>query len=146
MFVHIAANCVLAGGSNNKIVLRDFAGISACCAVYSGTEMFDKDITTIIPLELLQNRNTFHGDVVFEKHTCLGANSVMMSGNTIPEGTVIGANSFVPINFNFEPWSVYVGNPIKKIKERQKDIILEKEKEVIEKLQAKLLYNSGDIF
>jgi hypothetical protein len=30
-----------------------------------------------------------------------------MPGNHIPEGTVIGALSFVPAGFSFEPWAVY---------------------------------------
>ena len=88
-FVHIAANCTLAGGSSRMIYLGDFAGISASCCIYTGTELFDRDVTTIIPEELLHNRDTYHGNVSFENYCTVGANSVVMPGNLIKIGIKI---------------------------------------------------------
>ena len=47
-----------------------------------------------------------------------------MPGNRIPEGTVIGALSFVPAGFEFEPWSVYAGVPIRFVRARNKEAVL----------------------
>jgi galactoside O-acetyltransferase len=46
----------------------------------------------------------------------------------VGEGCAIGSMSLV--NKSIEPWGVYVGIPVKRIKERSKDL-LEKEKQFI---------------
>ena len=40
------------------------------------------------------------------------ANAVVMPRNHVPEGTVIGALTYVPPDFPFEPWSAYAGIPV----------------------------------
>ena len=47
-----------------------------------------------------------------------------MPSNDIPEGTTIGALSFVPTAFAFEPWTVYAGIPIRRISARDRDAVL----------------------
>ena len=64
------------------------------------------------------------GNVTLGKFTGVGCNSVIMPDNNIPEGVVIGALSFVPSNYKFEPWTVYAGQPIRPIKKRNKANIL----------------------
>jgi acetyltransferase-like isoleucine patch superfamily enzyme len=64
------------------------------------------------------------GNVELGRYTGVGTNSVIMPDNHIPEGVVIGALSFVPSQFKFEPWSVYAGRPIRLIKRRNKENIL----------------------
>jgi acetyltransferase-like isoleucine patch superfamily enzyme len=59
-------------------------------------------------------------DVTFGDCTAAGANSVVMPGNHVPEGTVIGALSFVPPFFRFEAWTVYAGIPIRKVSDRNR--------------------------
>ena len=51
------------------------------------------------------------GDVSFGDHTGVGANSVVMPANDVPEGVAIGALSFVPPGFEFEPWNGVRGHP-----------------------------------
>jgi acetyltransferase-like isoleucine patch superfamily enzyme len=69
--------------------------------------------------------NLIVGDVTLADYTAVGSNSVIMPGNQIPMGTVIGALSFVPPNFHFEAWSVYAGNPIRLLRSRNRDNVLE---------------------
>ena len=45
-------------------------------------------------------------------------------GKYIPEGVSIGALSFVPSNYKFEPWTVYAGRPIRPIKKRNKENVI----------------------
>ncbi|MBN2779503.1 MAG: hypothetical protein JXQ74_00340 [Alphaproteobacteria bacterium] len=74
--------------------------------------------------DLISHDSSIEGDVTFDRYTGCGANAIVMPNNHIPEGTVIGALSFVPPNFKFEPWSVYAGIPIRKIKDRDKGSVL----------------------
>ena len=64
------------------------------------------------------------GNVRLGKYTGVGTNSVIMPGNDIPEGVSIGALSFVPSNYKFEPWTVYAGRPIRPIKKRNKENVI----------------------
>jgi galactoside O-acetyltransferase len=67
------------------------------------------------------------GEIILEKHTIIGASSVIMNSVIIGEGTSVGALSFV--NKNLDTWSVYAGIPVKKIKNRLKKV-LELEKKI----------------
>jgi acetyltransferase-like isoleucine patch superfamily enzyme len=61
------------------------------------------------------------GDVILEDCTAVGANAVVMPRNHVPEGTVIGALTYVPPDFPFEPWSVYAGIPARRVGPRDRD-------------------------
>jgi galactoside O-acetyltransferase/dTDP-4-amino-4,6-dideoxygalactose transaminase len=69
-------------------------------------------------------------EVVIKKHTIVGAGSIIMPGVILEEGTSVGALSLV--RKKTEEWSVYLGNPAKKIKNRKKDL-LELEKLYLQK-------------
>ena len=64
------------------------------------------------------------GDVSLGDHSGVGANSVVMPRNEVPEGVAIAALSFVPPEFSFEPWTVYAGIPIAPIKLRNRESVL----------------------
>ena len=51
----------------------------------------------------------------------VGAGSVIMPGVILAEGTSIGAMSLVVTNTT--SWSIYIGNPAKKLKDRKKDLL-----------------------
>jgi len=48
-----------------------------------------------------------------------------MPNNNIPVGVTIGALSFVPPSFEFQPWSVYAGIPIRFICKRNEGNVME---------------------
>lgn len=112
------------GGGN--IIIGDFVNIGPSVTFFSSKfEYRDGNfLTSVAPTEALDIE---YGDIIVEDHAFIGTNSTVMVGSHIGEGAVIGANSF--INKNIEPWSVYAGNPLKKIGERPKDV-LEKVKEL----------------
>ena len=74
--------------------------------------------------ELISELKEIKGNVKMGKFTGIGTNSVVMPNNDIPEGVTIGALSFVPSNYKFEPWTVYAGQPIRPIKKRNKANIM----------------------
>jgi len=125
-FSHIASNCTVAGGKEHTFTMKDYCTLSTGARVLCATDDFVNDIGNILPESITYIKNhVIHGDVTFENAVTVGANTVIMPGNHIPEGTVIGAMSFVPPNFQFEPWSVYVGLPeIRKIKDRNKENVM----------------------
>jgi len=57
-------------------------------------------------------------------NTAVGSNSVIMPKNNVPVGTVIGALSFVPVNFDFRPWSVYAGVPVRYLRSRNQESVM----------------------
>lgn len=122
---HIASNCTIGGGVERLFKLGDFSSISAGCRIWCVSDDFSEDLVTVIPSGLKDVKKHLHtGDVIFQNYTACGANSVVLPHNIIPEGTVIGALSLVPTQFQFEPWSVYAGNPIRLIKRRNKSQVL----------------------
>ena len=73
-------------------------------------------------------REYFRGYVICEKHSFLATNVIVHPNVTIGEGAVVGSGSIV--TKDLEPWGIYMGTPARKIRDRPKTSILEKEKEI----------------
>ncbi len=124
-FCHIASGCTIAGGDKRQFTLRDFSSLSSGVRVWCTSDDFVHDVIAIFPQSWPQvKENLITGDVTLERFTGVGANSVIMPRNHVPEGTVIGALSFVPPHFEFRPWSVYAGTPVRIVKPRDRDSVL----------------------
>lgn len=122
---HIASGCSIAGGRGHLCTIGDFSSLSSGVKIWCASDDFVHDIVTIIPPGM-ENPKThiISGDVTLGNYTAVGSNSVIMPKNAVPEGTVIGALSYVPPEFEFEVWTVYAGSPIRKIKARNKRNVL----------------------
>jgi acetyltransferase-like isoleucine patch superfamily enzyme len=132
---HVASGCSIAGGGYT-CTIGDFVSLSSGVKVWCVSDDFVNDVVTIVPRGMENPKtNLITGDVNFANYTAVGSSSVVMPRNTIPEGTVIGALSFVPAGFEFEEWAVYVGAPIRLVKKRNKRNVLTQ----VEKLRAHLL-------
>ena len=122
---HIASGCTIAGGPARQFTMGDYSSLSAGVKIWCASDDFANDIVTIIPEEAGSVKTHFIvGDVTFGDFTAAGANSVIMPDNAIPEGTVLGALSFVPPQFEFEAWSVYAGAPVRFVARRNKENVL----------------------
>lgn len=125
--VHITPMCLVAGGEKG-IIFEDFTIIAYGVQVtqsddYSGKSM----INSMIPKKY---KNEYKKEVIVKKYSIVGAGSIIMPGVILEEGTSVGALSLV--RKKTEEWSVYLGNPAKKIKNRKKDL-LELEKLYLQK-------------
>ncbi len=131
-YSHVASGCSVAGGAQHEFRLGDFSSLSSGVKIWCGSDDFVNDVVTIIPPEWGDKvKDHFkEGDVVLDDYTAVGANSVVMPDNHIPEGTVIGALSFVPAGFRFKPWTVYAGVPIRAVKPRNKVNVLRQVKKI----------------
>ena len=131
--VHITPTCLVAGGIEG-IIFEDFTTIAYGVQVftqsddYSGKTMCNSTIPKKYKEEIFN-------EVILKKHSIVGAASVIMPGVILGEGTSIGAMSLVLKST--KPWGIYVGNPVKRLKDRKKDL-LELEKKYLEN-QGKLL-------
>lgn len=135
---HIASGCSVAGGCEWLFTAGDFCSLSSGVKIWCTSDDFVNDLVTIIPQGVEQVKtHLITGDVTMENYTAVGANSVVMPRNTIPEGTVIGALSFVPAAFEFRPWGVYAGTPIRYIGPRNRDSVLEQVLRLEEMLQLR---------
>ena len=66
-------------------------------------------------------KNLVNMPVYIEKHVIVGSTSVILPGVTIREGSAFGCFSFV--EHDSEAWSVNVGIPFKKIKNRSRKLL-----------------------
>jgi acetyltransferase-like isoleucine patch superfamily enzyme len=134
---HIASGCSIAGGGDRQFVLGDFCSLSSGVKVWCTSDDFASDLVTIVPEAAGPiKQHVITGDVVFANCTAAGANAVVMPGNHIPEGTVIGALSFVPARFPFDPWAVYAGIPIRRIGDRNRREVQAQADRLRERLDA----------
>jgi acetyltransferase-like isoleucine patch superfamily enzyme len=122
---HVGNNCSIGGGPERLFSLGDFSSLSAGVKVWCTSNDFINDLVAIIPSGVGEiGDNPITGDVVFENYTGAGANSVIMPDNVVPEGTTIGALSYVPTRFPFDPWTVYAGAPIRRVGGRNRERVL----------------------
>jgi acetyltransferase-like isoleucine patch superfamily enzyme len=121
---HIAASCTVGGGPKHTFSLGDFSSLSSGVRIYCTSNDYVNGLVMIAPDGLKEPLAEIAGDVTIGNYTGVGANSVIMPDTEIPEGTVVGALSFVPSGFRFEPWSVYVGTPVKLVKPRNKSRVM----------------------
>jgi galactoside O-acetyltransferase len=125
-YVHIAGHCLLAGG--NGISVDDFSGISHGVRVLSASDDFVASglIGPQLPNDL---RVVQSGRVFLEKHTCIGANGVVLPKSRVCEGSTVGALSLV--RGELAPWGVYAGVPAKRLRERDSEGVRRAEAELL---------------
>lgn len=122
---HIASGCSVAGGAARLFELGDFSSLSSGVKVWCTSDDFVNDLVTVVPPDIESpKKHLLTGDVRIGHYAAIGSNSVVMPANSIPEGTVVGALSFVPSGFSFQPWSVYAGVPIRYIRPRNQDAVM----------------------
>jgi len=139
-YSHIASGCSIAGGADRQFSLGNYSSVSSGTKIWCASDDFVNDLVTIMPAGCEEIKTHFiSGDVSFEDYTAIGSNSVVMPGNCIPVGTVIGAMSFVPASFEFQSWSVYAGTPIRYRGPRNRENVLAQ----AAKLDRKVLLQAG---
>lgn len=124
-FVHIAQFCGLYGGEKG-IILEDFTGVSSKVSIYATSSDYSGDSLTnpTVPEKYaIKDKNDL---VILKKHAIIGSGSVVLPGVKIGLGCSVGAMSLV--TKDLDDWGIYVGIPVKRIKERNKNLLfLEKQ-------------------
>src|SRR5579872_21527 len=131
-YCHVASGCSIAGGKEYSFSLGDYSSLSSGVKIWCRSNDYVNDLVILKPEKIDIQDSEIKGNVKIGSMCGVGTNTVIMPNNTIPEGTVIGALSFVPENFAFKKWSVYAGIPIKFIKKKNKKNVL-RQMEIFEK-------------
>ncbi len=130
-YIHIGPSVNIIGGAKGKLTLGHFTNIAAKSTIICVSDAYlGEGLVTApgIPNEMCDR--LIVEPIVFENFANVGANVTIMPGVTLAEGCVIGACSFVPYGTKTEPWTIYAGSPIKPIKKRPKEKMLQYAREL----------------
>ena len=107
-------------GARHGIVLEDFVTLAPGVKIFTSSDDYlgDKMTGPTLPAEFTGGKS---GPVTVRRHTIIGAGSVILPGCTLGEGCAVGALSLV--SRSLEPWGVYAGIPVKRIKERRRNLL-----------------------
>jgi acetyltransferase-like isoleucine patch superfamily enzyme len=122
-YIHIGPYVTVIGGEHSKLYMKHFTTIAAGSRIICGSDLHLGDglVGPTIPAEYRDT--TIFSTIVFEEFASIGTNVVVNAGVTLAQGSVVGANSFV--TKDTEPWTIYVGNPAKPVKQRKKETMIE---------------------
>jgi acetyltransferase-like isoleucine patch superfamily enzyme len=135
---HIASGCSVAGGADMSFEIGDFCSLSSGVKIWCTSDDFVNDLVTIIPADCESVKtHLIRGDVMLGNFTAVGSNSVIMPNNRLAEGVVVGALSFVPTAFEFRPWSVYAGIPLRFLRPRNQESVMEQVRKLDGMLEAR---------
>lgn len=118
-YIHIAVYSSLIG--SGRITLMDYSNISSRVSIYSSNDDYSGNYMTnpMVPTEFT---NVIHAPVVIGMHVIIGSGSVILPGVMIGDGAAIGALSLV--KDSCDEFYIYAGNPLKKIKERARNLLI----------------------
>ena len=114
-YIHISANTAIFSGEE-KIEIQDFSTISGRCNLYGKSDDYSGEYLAN-PMVPGQYTNIIDKGIICEKYTIIGCGSTILPGVLIAEGTAIGAMSLV--RESTEPWTIYAGIPLRKLKKRR---------------------------
>jgi acetyltransferase-like isoleucine patch superfamily enzyme len=116
-WVHIACYTSLIG--SEMIMIKDFAGVSMRCTILSSNADYSGYYMTNphLPEKYL---NTLSAPVVLDKHSLIGAGSMILPGVSIGEGAVVGAMSLVKKSIG--EYEVWAGVPAKYLHDRERKV------------------------
>jgi dTDP-4-amino-4,6-dideoxy-D-glucose acyltransferase len=115
-YVHISPHVAVVGGRETGLYVEDFCFLSVGSKYVCGSETFYGDglIGPLIPDEYKDQQVL--QPIQLKRFSGALANSVVLPGVTMAEGSVLGANSL--LKEDTEPWTVYAGNPARPIRKR----------------------------
>jgi acetyltransferase-like isoleucine patch superfamily enzyme len=114
--VHIAVFCNVAGGTEG-IMINDFSGLAYGCHVFTQSDDYTGMSLTGPTIPGKYKSETKRG-IQIQKHCIVGTCSIIFPGANLAEGTAVGAASVV--KKPTQGWSIYVGNPARKVSLRSK--------------------------
>lgn len=118
-YIHISVGALLFAGDYG-IYLEDYTTISSRTAIYAITDDYSGEFM-VGPMLPDKVRNVIGGPVILKKYSAIASGCTVFPNIVIGTGAAVGAMSLV--NTNIEPFSINVGIPAKKIKQRSKKII-----------------------
>jgi len=117
-YIHIGGGCALYG--RHGIVMEDFTGISAGVRIFTGSDDYSGDHLTnpTVPEKFLRVTT---GEVRLRRHVIIGSGSVILPNVEIGEGSAVG--SLALVYKSLDPWGIYAGTPVKRLKGRSQRLL-----------------------
>ena len=123
--VQITSHAVL--GGRRKIKLGNWTFIGYGSQLFTVSEDYSGNHGPVN--DHWGHNKTYEGDIIFNDYCGIASGVMVMPGVELPIGCTIGAKSFVYTKNKLTPWSIWIGNPLKFHKDRNKENILLKAKE-----------------
>lgn len=120
--VHICSHVVLGGGSRSTIKLGNWTFIGYGSKLFCASEDYSGEHGPVN--ETWGNNKTWRGDIIFNDYSGIASDVIVMPNIEMPIGCTIGAQSLVYKNSQLSAWSVYMGNPLKFHKERNREKVI----------------------
>jgi galactoside O-acetyltransferase len=117
-YIHIASQCILAGGGG--IILDNFSNVSYGGKLFSMSDDYSGEylMGPTVPKEYTcVDKRVIH----FKEHTITGAGCIVFPGVILGEGVAVGSNSL--IIKSLAPWGVYIGSPVRRLRDRSKNML-----------------------
>lgn len=131
--VHIGPHVSIIGGEHSTLYVGRFCTISAGARIICKSDSFDGSGLVTVPDIPDEFKNTVLGEkIVMHNFSAVGTNAVLMPDVVLAEGVVVGANSLVTETI-FEPWTIWVGSPAQKLKDRPREKIQRIYEQLLEK-------------
>ena len=132
-YVQIANLCYL--GGRYGIDIDDFSTLAPGVKLFSASDDYSGEKLTnpTVPIHFTGGDK---GKVVLKRHVIIGAGSIVLPNCVLGEGCSVGALSVV--KKSLDPWGVYAGIPVRRIKERKREL-LSLERELIAERGGSLL-------
>lgn len=117
-YVHIASLCYIAGSAGFE--MEDFSGLSPNVLMFTGSDDYAGNRLTnpTVAREYIGGKQGF---IRLERHVIIGAGSVILPNVTIGIGSSIGSLSLV--TKSLDPWGMYAGIPVRRLRDRSKKIL-----------------------
>lgn len=117
-YIHISVYSSIIG--RGQVTINDFCNISSRVSIYSSSDDYS-GATLTNPTIPEQYKNVNHSSVFLGRHVIVGSGTVILPGVKLNDGVAVGALSLV--KNNCEAFGVYAGNPLRKIKDRKRDLL-----------------------
>ena len=126
-YIQICSHVVLGGGSQHKITLGNWNFIGYGSKLFCASEDYSGEYGPVN--EFWGSNKIYRGDITFGDYSGIASDVMVFPKVNIPIGCTVGAKSFIYTKNNLEEWSVFIGNPVKFHKSRNKENVIKLSKD-----------------
>jgi acetyltransferase-like isoleucine patch superfamily enzyme len=105
-YVKVTQNVLISSG--NQILIGNNSLIGENVSIRDGDHNFHSG-------DLISTQGYNYDKITIEDDVWIGAGCIILKGSHLPRGVVAGANSLINRKASLEPYSIYGGNPLRKI-------------------------------
>lgn len=120
--VQICAYAMLSGGNQHTIRLDNWTFIGYGSKLFCASEDYSGKHGPVN--EFWGNNEIRRGDIEFKSYAGVASDVIVFPSVVLPEGCCVGAKSLIHTDNPLLPWSVWIGNPLRLHKPRDKYTVI----------------------